>query len=145
MILAVAVWVVQFYLAMNRQSAVRRRLRSQYIARLKKENGGVPVDLTKYGRPGSMSFMRNEPAIINDAEFIRADRAFLNTVEQAAPFLASLALFALTTSPRLAGLLGLAYTAGRFLYYPLCEHHVVVSLCSSRLFQTTAPRCCSPS
>jgi uncharacterized MAPEG superfamily protein len=116
---AVALWIAQFFWAMNRQSATRRRVRAQFVSRLKKENGGVVVDLSKYGKAGSMSFMRNEPAIVNDPEFIRADRAFLNSVEQAAPFLASLALCALTASPWLAGVLGIAYALGRTLYYPL--------------------------
>jgi len=40
-------------------------------------------------------------------------------VEQGVPFFATLALFALTTSPRLAGVLGIAYSVGRMLYFPL--------------------------
>lgn len=60
LVAALVLWVVHFYWAMLRQSGTRRRLRSAFISRLKKENGGQPADLSKYGRQGSMSFMRNE-------------------------------------------------------------------------------------
>ncbi len=43
----------------------------------------------------------------------------MNTVEQAGPLLASLALCAATVGPRAAGYTGIAYCASRALYYPL--------------------------
>jgi hypothetical protein len=88
LVVGVTLWIANFYWAMNRQSATRRRLRSRFLSNLKKEDG--LVNLSKYGQVGSMSFMRNEPAIVNNPEFIRADRTFLNLVEQAAPFFVSL-------------------------------------------------------
>ena len=66
-----------------------------------------------------MSFMRNEPNIVNDPKFIRADRTFLNIVEQAVPFFVSLGLFAAFYDVRIAGYLAIVYAASRVLYFPL--------------------------
>lgn len=64
-----------------------------------------------------MSFMRNEPAIVNDPEFIRADRSFLNVVEQAVPFFVSLALFVSFYDVKLGGYLAIAYSVSRLFYF----------------------------
>jgi uncharacterized MAPEG superfamily protein len=60
---------------------------------------------------------------------IRADRTFLNYVEQAPAFFSSLALFALTVDVRLAGYIALAYSAGRLLYAPFYNTPVLLLSC----------------
>lgn len=128
---AALLWLVNFYLAMNRQSATRRRLRSAFISKLKKDNGGVSVDLKQYGLVGSMSFMRNQPEIVNDPAFIRADRSFQNLIEQGIPFFVSFGLFSTLYNPGLGGYLGILYSLSRFLYFPLYNHpKLLLALCT---------------
>lgn len=61
--------------------------------------------------------MRNHADIINDPEFIRADRTFLNIVEQAPMFFMSLFLFCAIIDPVLGGYIAIAYAVGRSLYF----------------------------
>ncbi len=126
LVLGVGLWITVFYWAMLRQSFTRRRLKKAFISKLKKENGGQPVDLRKFGDVGSMSFMRNEPSIVNDPEFIRADRTFANLVEQGVPFFVSLALFSLLYSPVAAGYLAIIYAVSRSLYYPFYNNSLLL-------------------
>ena len=114
----VLLWVSNYFFSMDRQSRTRRALRAAFLRKLKAEHGGQ-VDLKPYGKQGSMSFMRNEPAIVNDPAFIRADRTFLNLVEQAPGLFVVLGLFAQVVSVRWAGYILIAYASGRFLYFPL--------------------------
>ena len=117
------IWLSGFFFAADRQSKLRRQLRSKFISRLKKDNGGK-IDLSAYGAVGTMSFMRNQPEIVNDPAFIRADRTFLNYVEQAPALLTSLAMFSLVVDVRVAGYVAIAYSLGRLLYYPLVTNSI---------------------
>lgn len=121
---------------MNRQSSMRRKIRAELLSKRKKEAGGANLDLNKYGKPGSMSFMRNDPEILEHPEFIRADRAFLNMVEQAPLLCISSFLCASLASPVFAGYMVLLYAAQRTLYYSL--YHKPAYLLSI----VTAPNYC---
>jgi hypothetical protein len=56
------VWLGGFFYAADRQSKTRKKIRSAFISRLKKDNGGK-IDLSAYGQVGAMSFMRNQPEV----------------------------------------------------------------------------------
>ncbi len=56
------------------------------------------------------------PAVTGHPAFERALRVQQNTVEQLLLFLPSLWIFALTLSPRWAGIIGLVFVAARLLY-----------------------------
>merc|ERR1712065_129872 len=99
---------------------------ARFVSKLKNDAGGVNIDLSKYGAVGSMSFMRNEPAIVNDPTFIRADRTFMNLVEQAPGFFVTLFLFCHLVDVRTGGYIALAYAIGRLFYYPLYNSPVLL-------------------
>ena len=112
-------WTILFFFNADRQSRTRRVVRREFLSRLKKENGGEEVDLKAFGDPKSIAFMRNEPAINNDARFIRADRTFANQIEQAVVLFPSLLIFAVIVTPRIAGYMLLWYTGHRAAYFYL--------------------------
>jgi hypothetical protein len=69
--LGLMIWCCHFLWSMNKQSATRRRVRLQVLRALKAENDGKEVTLPGVG---TMGFMRNHPRVLQDLEFIRADR-----------------------------------------------------------------------
>ncbi len=112
--LGLLVWVLHFVWALNNQSATRRAVRLRVLKQLKEENGGEPVKLPGIG---TLGFMRNHPRILEDVDFIRADRTFVNQVEQAPLFLIGVALFVLLVDVRVGGQLALLYAVLRCFYF----------------------------
>lgn len=117
--LGMLVWVAHFVWAMLQQSSTRRRVRAAVLSRLKTENGGQKLDLPGVG---TMGFMRNHPRVLEDLDYIRTDRTFMNQVEQAPLLFSTLALYCCAVDVVWGGRLLLAYSLLRLLYARFYEH-----------------------